>query len=116
MGYYTPEQAERLRNQWLLQNVAGYSGGGSGGGSGGSSKGSSSSKKTKSGGKKIDVNVNNGDSENDKWSQIDMSSVLALGYGPISYERLEQLESAGQIFRREKDGRIYFYPSPSPQG
>lgn len=45
MGYYTPEQAERLRNQWLLQNVAGYSGGGSGG----SSKGSSSSKKTKSG-------------------------------------------------------------------
>ncbi len=110
MGYYTPEQAENLRNIWLRQNVASSSGSGAGGGSGGSS----SSKKTKSGGKKVGPDDDN--NENDKWAQIDMSSVLALGYGPISYERLEQLESSGQIFRREKDGRIYFYPSPSPQG
>lgn len=56
MGYYTPEQAERLRNQWLLQNVAGYSGGGSGGGSGGSSS-SKKNRSSSSNDKKIDKGI-----------------------------------------------------------
>lgn len=40
--------------------------------------------------------------------KIDMNSVLALGYGPISAERLDQLVSSGVVEEYEENGMIKF--------
>lgn len=39
---------------------------------------------------------------------VDMNSVLALGYGPISASRLNQLIKEGKVIETEKDGKLYY--------
>lgn len=81
----------------------GSSGGSSGGGSskGSSSKGSSSVSK----GNNSNASVK-GDTK--KEPTIDTKSVLALGYGPISGARLNELESQGIIKSYVQNGKIKF--------
>ena len=38
----------------------------------------------------------------------DMKSVLALGYGPISAARLNELVESGKVVEVEKDGKLYY--------
>ena len=100
----------------------------SSGGGGGSSKSSGSSKKSSSSGSSIkksssssgssSVNktrTSKGDnSEKVKSSSgktIDMNSVLALGYGPISASRLDQLVSQGLVEQYTSGNKIKFRKS-----
>ncbi len=46
--------------------------------------------------------------QGDDWSGVDMASVNALGYGPVSRERLEQLVESGQVIATENNGKITF--------
>ena len=110
MGYYTPEQAENLRNAWLRQNVASSSGSGAGGGSGGSS----SSKKTKSGG----GGINDRDKEPTTYTvrnQVDEREggtdwVRVAGFSRMTWDELEKKVARGEIKEIiDKDtGTIYY--------
>lgn len=100
----------------------------SSGGGGGSSKSSGSSKKSSSSGSSIKkssgssgsskvskTRTSKGDnSEKVKSSSgktIDMNSVLALGYGPISASRLDQLVSQGLVEQYTSGNKIKFRKS-----
>lgn len=91
------------------------SGGGSGGSrSSGSSKASSKGKNT---GKAQISSVNLSDKEKgssskkSSGSSIDMGSVLALGYGPISASRLSQLVKQGLVEQYQSGGKTKFRKS-----
>jgi hypothetical protein len=50
-------------------------------------------------------------------ADIDMESVLALGYGPISEARLSELVDSGEVIMYVQDGKIRFRratPAPTP--
>ena len=49
-----------------------------------------------------------GTAENENAAVVDMDSVLALGYGAISADRLADLEDAGEIESYEENGKIKF--------
>lgn len=86
------------------------SSGGSGGGSGGGSKSNSISSKpaiTKVGSHEKEVSQNKSNSKSEELT-VDMNSVLALGYGPISASRLNQLVKEGKAIEIEKDGKLYY--------
>lgn len=72
----------------------------SGGSSGGDKSGSSISKNNSSG----SVNKSSSKSE----PEVDMNSVLALGYGPISASKLNQLIKEGKVVEIEKNGKLYY--------
>lgn len=78
----SPEQAAAYRNYYLQQQATS-------GGSGGSSR------------KSKDKDVDTGPT-------VNMKSVSQLGYGPISEERLAQLEAAGEIESYIEGNQIYF--------
>ena len=40
--------------------------------------------------------------------EVDMDSVLALGYGPISASKLNELVSSGKVVEYEKDGKLKY--------
>ena len=91
--------------EWQKAQAAAKSSGGGGtinkgSSSGGSSSGSSSSisKDTSS----------SSSSKESKEPTVDMNSVLALGYGPISATTLNQLIEEGKVVEFEKDGKLYY--------
>ena len=47
--------------------------------------------------------------------EVDMASVSALGYGPISAERLAELEESGEIESYEEGGKIKFRKVSAPK-
>lgn len=96
----------------------------SGGSSGGKKvAGKSTSKVTKNGVTLSNKNSRLLDTENRQYEKgetkggnsnsptIDMDSVLALGYGPISASRLNQLVKEGKAVKYIEDGKIKFRPS-----
>ena len=109
MAYKNAALAEEKRqfNETMAYNKSKSSGGGSGGSSGssgGSTKKSSSS--GSSGGSSGGGFVKKDSSGSS--AQVDMQSVLALGYGPISAARLSELENQGLIESYTSDGKIKF--------
>lgn len=106
-------EEQRQFNETMAYNKAKSSGGGGGGGgssrSGGSGGGGAKVTKS-SGGKKATVSkASNGS----KQAQIDMDSVIALGFGPISASRLNQLEEQGIVESYVSGGKIKFRKTPS---
>ncbi len=51
--------------------------------------------------------TNKNESKNDSLT-IDMSSILALGYGPITAAKLDQLVREGKIIEYEEDGKLKY--------
>lgn len=45
--------------------------------------------------------------QGEDWSGIDRQSVLALGYGPLTRAKLDQLIQSGEVLAIEKNGTIY---------
>lgn len=95
---------------WQKAQAAKSSSGGSGGSSRSSSKktskkSSSSNKIKKSGNTQTIKSTQNKKSSN---PTPDMSSVLALGYGPISASKLNQLIKEGKVKETEKNGKLYY--------
>jgi hypothetical protein len=82
------------------------------GGSSGGSKSSSSKKKiggkssVKTGTSKVTSGMTKADTKSS--AEIDMNSVLALGYGPISASRLSELVAEGKIKKYYEGGKIKF--------
>ena len=105
------EQLQLQKDQFAWQKAqaaakSSSSGGGSikksSGSSGKSSSSSSISKNNSSG----SVNKSSGSSKSEP--TVDMNSVLALGYGPISASRLNQLIKEGKVVETEKNGKLYY--------
>lgn len=83
---------------------------------GGSSKKSASVKKSKAAVDKIVKGKVARDTANDKPVKkssptVDMNSVLKLGYGPISEQRLSDLVDSGKVVQYVEDGKIKFKPN-----
>lgn len=57
---------------------------------------------------------NNGGTDDTTDLEVDMASVSALGYGPISADRLAELEESGAIESYEENGKIKFRKVQSP--
>lgn len=98
---------------WQKAQAAAKSSGSSGGGSSGGS-----SKKSSSGSSSSSISKSSGSSSSVKKSSssgatIDMNSVLALGYGPISEARLAELVKTGQVEQYTSGGKIKFRKSAS---
>ena len=81
-----------LEREYALKKSSSGSIGGGSGGSGGSGKNTSSGK------------VNSGKTSYDS---VNMQSVLNLGYGPISGDKLAQLVAEGKVEVYEKNGHLY---------
>lgn len=82
----------------------------SSGGSSSISKGSSSGSSSNNGSSSISKNSSSSSSSSNKSSEptVDMDSVLALGYGPISATKLNQLVKEGKVVEIEKNGKLYY--------
>lgn len=97
------EEKRQFNKQMALENkkLANSSGGGGSikKSSGGSSSGSGKSSGSSSSGIKKTSNSN---------PTIDMNSVLALGYGPISEKRLDELVRSGEVEEYTMGGKIMF--------
>lgn len=107
-------EEKRQFNETMAYNKAKSSGGGGGGGSsrsGGS--GGGGAKVTKSSGSKKATVSKSSSSGSSKQAQIDMDSVIALGFGPISASRLNQLEEQGIVESYVSGGKIKFRKTPS---
>lgn len=81
--------------------------------SGGSS--SKSSSKSSGGVKKSSSSskVSNSSSSSSSNLTVDMQSVLALGYGPISASRLDELVSQGKVLEYVENGKIKYKNAPT---
>lgn len=82
-------------------------------GGGGSIKKSSGSSSKSSGSSSSSINKSSSSSVNKSSSKsssptVDMDSVLALGYGPISASRLNQLIKEGKVEEYEVDGKLKY--------
>lgn len=114
-------QLAEEKRQFNVQQAAkaASSSGGSGGGSSvrkssSSKKSSSSSSNSSSGGSSVKKSSGSSSSTKKSGSSsptIDMNSVLALGYGPISAARLNQLEEQGLIQSYVSGNKIKFKKS-----
>lgn len=83
--------------------------GGSSGGSGGSSGGSGKIKKNNTTYSSKNLPAANGKAVNrDDELEIDMKSVLALGYGPISEAKLNELVKSGKVVEKVVGNKIVF--------
>ena len=105
-------EEQRQYNETMAYNKAkaassggGSGGGGSKGGSGGSSGGSGSGGKISGGG-------SGGSSGGSSKKPIDMNSVLALGYGPISEAKLASLVKSGVVEQYTSGGKTKFRKTP----
>lgn len=104
-----------LQKKNLNNSGSGGSSGGSGGSSGGSAKNTKSTKSTKS--------TKNTKSTKDTKStkkttsssnpKIDMDSVIALGYGPISASKLNELVNSGEVIKYTEGGKTKFMRKPN---
>ena len=94
--------AEEKRQFSILHSSSGGSSGGSKSSSGSIKKSSSSSKSSSSGISKGSSGGSGGELE------VNMSSVLELGYGPISASKLNSLVAQGVVEEYEKNGQRYF--------
>lgn len=56
----------------------------------------------------MDSAINSARAENEKNPTVNMSSVLALGYGPISASTLNQLIKEGKVKETQKGGELYY--------
>lgn len=113
-------EEQRQYNETMAFNKAKAASSGSGGGGGGSSKKSSSSSSSKSSSSGSSIKKSSGSSggsvkstksSGSKSPTIDMNSVLALGYGPISASRLNELVSQGLVEQYTSGGKIKFRKS-----
>lgn len=76
---------------------------------GGSSGGSSSSSGGSKGGSgTVGVKPTNVDYSKGQTATVNMQSVLALGYGPISASKLAELVASGKVTMYTKNGQIYY--------
>ena len=81
---------------------------------------SGSKKSSSSGSGKIEDKPQFGDSKKNPTKgnlEVDMQSVIDLGYGPISAAKLDELVRSGKVVEIEKDGKlkyIKFYGPPKP--
>ena len=96
-------QLERDKFAWQKSQASSNSSGGGGGSGGRISKGGSSG--SGSGGSSSGSGINKTSNSNPK---IDMDSVLALGYGPISEKRLDELVRSGEVEEYTMGGKIMF--------
>lgn len=103
-------EEKRQFNETMAYNKAKSFSSGGGGSSGGSSSGkkvkSSSSKKSSS--KKSSSSSSKAKSGSSGGLTVDMKSVTALGYGPISAKRLNELVASGQVIETEKNGVLTY--------
>lgn len=97
---------EREQFNWQKAQAAKSSSGGSSGGSSRriskSSSGSSSSKKKSSGSSGISKSSSN------SGPVVDLKSVTALGYGPISASKLDNLIREGKVIEYEENGKLKY--------
>lgn len=102
------EQMALEREQFEWQKAK--SGGGGGGGGGGSRSSSSSSKSNSSSSSDDNYIKNNDDNSGggDNEPPVDAKSVIRLGYGPISGEKLDQLEKEGAVTSTVTNGKKVF--------
>jgi DNA polymerase III alpha subunit (gram-positive type) len=113
------ELAEKKRQFDRLHPEVDLGGGGGGGGGGSKSSGSSGSTKgAKASGKdssSIRSSKSTAKSTKNTSSEptVDMSSVLALGYGPISASRLNQLVKSGVIEEYVSGGKLKYRKTAS---
>ena len=93
---------EREQFEWQKARASGSSGGGgySSGGSRGSSGGSDDISKSSE-----DIDKDSGGSDN---PPLNDKSVMELGFGPLSGEMLAEMEKAGVISSKVKNGQVYF--------
>lgn len=111
-------QLAEEKRQFNMQYNAKYGSSGSSGGSGGSSGKSSSSKKTSSSSKaskaaSVKKTQSTAKSKANSEPTVDMKSVLALGYGPISSSKLDSLVASGAVTEYEENGKIIFKKNSS---
>lgn len=112
--FNTEMQFKEKQFRWQQQQAAKASSGGGGGGkkSSGSSKSSGKSSGKSSSSSSISKNSSSGsvNKSSSKSSEptVNMSSVLALGYGPISASKLNSLVSSGKVQEYEKNGQLYY--------
>lgn len=99
LGYATPEVAAILGiKSGGSSGTAGSSGSGGGGGGG-----------TKSSNTEVQLEETKGNTVSDDGGlTVDMNSVLALGYGPISESRLNELVASGEVREVVKGNKITF--------
>lgn len=105
---FDAQLAEEKRQFNALHSGSGSSGGGSGGGSGGSSGGSSGgyiNKGSSSSGSSIDEGSSSGSSSSNEKT---MQSIIVMGYGPISPEKLNELVASGEVEEYVENGVTKF--------
>lgn len=105
LGYATPEVAAILGiKSGGSSGTAGSSGSGGGGGGG-----------TKSSNTEVQLEETKGNTVSDDGGlTVDMNSVLALGYGPISESRLNELVASGEVREVVKGNKITFEKVEKP--
>ena len=101
LGYATPEVAKILG----ISAGSSYGSGSYGGSSGGSGSGS---RRSDSGGGGDETVIDDSDIDAGGDPVVDMNSVLQLGYGPISAERLNELVEDGEIEEYVEGNKIKF--------
>ena len=74
---------------------------------------SSISKSSGSSSSQTSTQINKNNSNNNSNPTLDQSSVLALGLGPVSSDKLSELVSSGQVITETKNGKIYVKWSPN---
>lgn len=112
------EQFEYQKAQDAAAKISKSSGGSSGGGGSSSSKSSKSSSSSKSSGSSS-VKKSSSSSSTKSGGRanvsVDMKSVLALGYGPISSSKLADLENKGLVTSYTSGNKIKFKHTPYAQ-
>lgn len=105
---------ETLALQKKNSNVSGSSSGGSSSGSSKNTKKSTKSSKKSSGNKKTSTSSSKSKkSTSSSNPKIDMNSVIALGYGPISASKLDSLVASGKVIQYVENGKLKFKNKPS---
>lgn len=101
---------EQFNWQKAQANKSSSSGGSSRGSSSRTSSKKSSNKSSSSSKSSINKNTQTTKKTSNKSSEptVDMSSVLALGYGPISASKLNSLVASGKVKETEKNGKLYY--------
>lgn len=107
------EQMDFQREQFEYQKAQAAKSSSGGGSSIKKSSSKSSSKKSSSGSSSGSGSVNKSTSNSSKSTKKsdatpDMDSVLALGYGPISASRLNELVESGKVVEYENNGKLYY--------
>ena len=100
-------EEQRQYNETMAYNKAKASSSGGGGG-GSSSRSGSVSKSSGSSSSKVAAKASSSTAKKSSGNTIDMNSVLALGYGPISESKLASLVKSGVVEQYTSGGKIKF--------